>query len=140
MVGTDRASWTLELLALQLERDTAVKLSARYVSRLLRLGGCRRGRPRPALRIPVRGRRAVLERIETLIAQSSPEAEVFYVDEADIDLNPRIGTVMLGFGLPLTIITLVALIVRASRSWTNLFLRSSDELSRPKNRSVPDFS
>lgn len=82
----------------------------------------------------------VLERIETLIAQSSPEAEVFYVDEADIDLNPRIGTVMLGFGLPLTIITLVALIVRASRSWTNLFLRSSDELSRPKNRSVPDFS
>lgn len=89
--GWHRASWTLELLALQLERDTAVTLSARYVSRLLRIGGCRRGRPRPALRIPVRGRRAVLERIEQLVAQSTPEAEVFYVDEADIDLNPRIG-------------------------------------------------
>jgi transposase len=90
-LGWQRASWTLELLALQLERDTAVRLSCSHVRNLLRAMGCRRGRPRPALRIPIRGRRKVLARIERLARRARPATEVFYVDEADIDLNPRIG-------------------------------------------------
>ena len=55
--GWDRANWTLEVLSLQLHADTGVKLSCSYVYQLLRRWGCRRGRPRPGLRIPVRGRR-----------------------------------------------------------------------------------
>jgi len=89
--GWQRATWTRELLGLQLERDTGVSLSHSYLGRVLREEKCRRGRPRPALRIPVRGRREVLDRIEDLVADASAEEEVFYVDEADIDLNPRIG-------------------------------------------------
>jgi len=89
--GWQRASWTRELLALQLEKDTGVHLSHGHLGKVLRQEKCRRGRPRPALRIPVRGRRQVLENIERLASRSSPEAEVLYVDEADIDLNPRIG-------------------------------------------------
>jgi putative transposase len=90
-LGWQRASWTLELLALQLERDTGVQLSVSYIRVLLRAQGCRRGKPRPALRIPVRGRRQVLQQIAQVVATAGPQAEGFYVDEADIPLNPRIG-------------------------------------------------
>lgn len=86
-----RSTWTLELLALQLEKDTGVHLSPSHLAKVLRQEKCRRGRPCPALRIPVRGRRKVLENIGRLVAKATPAEEVFYVDEADIDLNPRIG-------------------------------------------------
>lgn len=89
--GWQRSSWTLELLARQLAQDTDVSLSLSHMRRLLKSEGCRRGRPRPALRIPVRGRRETLANIERLVERASPEEEVFYVDEADVDLNPRIG-------------------------------------------------
>ena len=42
---------------MQLERDMGVRLSPSYIRTLVRARGCRRGKPRPALRIPVRGRR-----------------------------------------------------------------------------------
>lgn len=89
--GWQRSTWTRELLALQLEHDTGVALSPSYISRVLREEKCRRGRPRPALRIPVRGRRQILDKIEEMVGRASVEEEVLYVDEADIDLNPRIG-------------------------------------------------
>lgn len=89
--GWQRPTWTRELLALQLRADAGVGLSHSHVSRVLRQEKCRRGRPRPALRIPVQGRRAVLDRMEAVVEQASRTDEVFYVDEADIDLNPRIG-------------------------------------------------
>jgi transposase len=90
-LGWQRASWTLELLALQLQHDTGVQLSVSYIRVLLRAQGCRRGKPRPALRIPVRGRRQVLQQIAQVVATANPHTEVFYGDEADIHLNPRIG-------------------------------------------------
>lgn len=89
--GWQRSTWSQELLALQLERDTAISLTPQHVGRVLRGEGCRRGRPRPALRIPVRGRRKILDSIERLVDSASADAEVLYVDEADVDLNPRIG-------------------------------------------------
>lgn len=89
--GWQRSTWTRELLALQLQKDTGVKLCDSSIGGILRQEKCRRGRPRPALRIAVQGRRAVLDRIETVLAQANCMDEVFYVDEADIDLNPRIG-------------------------------------------------
>jgi len=89
--GWQRSTWTRELLALQLEQELGVTLSPSYISQVLRQEKCRRGRPRPALRIPVRGRRAILDTIEALVRKASVEEEVLYADEADIDLNPRIG-------------------------------------------------
>ena len=89
--GWQRAAWTLELFALQLLEDTGVHLSESHLGCVLRQEKCRRGRPRPALRIPIRGRRKVLDNIERLVSNACPEEEVFYLDEADIDLNPRIG-------------------------------------------------
>lgn len=78
-------------MALQLECDTAISLTPQHMGRVLRSEGCRRGRPRPALRIPVRGRRKILDSIDQLVDSANPDAEVFYVDEAEVDLNPRIG-------------------------------------------------
>jgi len=89
--GWQRSAWTLELFSRQLFSDTGVSLSTCHIWRVLKREGCRRGRPRPALRIPIRGRRQILDNIERLVARASPCKEVFYVDEADIDLNPRIG-------------------------------------------------
>jgi transposase len=90
-LGWQRAAWTLEVFALQLEQDTGVQLSPSYSRALLRAQGCRRGKPRPALRIPVRGRRKVLPEIAHIVQAGSPAAEVFYSDAADLHLKPRIG-------------------------------------------------
>lgn len=103
--GWDRANWTLELLALQLETDTGVELSCSYVYQLLRRCGCRRGRPRPGLRIPVRGRRKTLEKIDKIVARASCEEEVFYQDEADAHLNPKIGQTYLKPGQQPVVLT-----------------------------------
>ena len=103
--GWQRSTWTLELLALQLEREHGVGISASYIGTLLRRAGCRRGRPRPALQIPVAGRREIIERIQRLVQSAGPQEEVFYVDEADIDLNPRIGLAYLKPGQQLRVLT-----------------------------------
>ena len=93
--GWDRANWTLELLSRQLAADRGVRLSCSYIYQLLRRRGCRRGRPRPGLRVPVRGRRKVLEKIAKIVSRASTEDEVLYQDEADIHLNPKIGATYL---------------------------------------------
>jgi transposase len=90
-LGWQRTTWTLELLKVQLQEDTGIELSESHLGSVLRQEKCRRGRPRPALRIPVHGRRKILENIEELVNKACPGEEVFYLDEADIDLNPRIG-------------------------------------------------
>lgn len=89
--GWQRSTWTLELLSEELFEQTGIRLSISHIRNLLMENGCRRGRPRPALRIPVRGRRKILENISRLVNRASSKREVFYVDEADVDLNPRIG-------------------------------------------------
>lgn len=103
--GWERCNWTLELLALQLAGDTGVELSASHVLRILRGCGCRRGRPRPGLRIPVRGRRKVLENIQKLVADASHDEEVFYQDEADVHLNPKMGETYMKPGQQMVVLT-----------------------------------
>ncbi|WP_338091924.1 IS630 family transposase [Sorangium cellulosum] len=91
--GWARPTWTRELLALQLERDTGLRLSVGHIGRLLRALGARRKRPRPVVRCPwpkSRERRRVAA-IRKLI-RSLPRDEIaFYADEMDVDLNPRLG-------------------------------------------------
>lgn len=100
-----RTTWTLELLAVQLTLDTGVRLSKSHVRNVLLANQVRRGRPRVGLRIPVRGRRRILNEIDRLVENADPEDEVFYGDEADIDLNPRIGTTYMRRGKQLVVLT-----------------------------------
>src|SRR5574337_1024154 len=69
--GWQRTGWTLELLAAQLVEDTGVLLSPSHVRNLLLANDVRRGRPRVGLRIPVRGRRQILRRIDRLVKRVS---------------------------------------------------------------------
>ena len=103
--GWQRSTWTLELLALQLEHEFAVVVSCSTVHRALRNQRCRRGWPRPGLRIPVRGRRKVLEKIAARVASASAQDEVFYQDEADVHLNPKIGATYLKHGQQSIVLT-----------------------------------
>ena len=103
--GWQRTTWTLELLAVQLTLDTGVRLSRSHVRNVLLANQVRRGRPRVGLRIPVRGRRRILNEIDRLVESADTEDEVFYVDEADIDLNPRIGTTYMRLGEQLVVLT-----------------------------------
>jgi len=103
--GWQRTTWTLELLAVQLTLDAGVRLSASHVRNVLLANQVRRGRPRVGLRIPVRGRRRILNGIDRLVESANAEDEVFYVDEADIDLNPRIGPTYMRRGKQLVVLT-----------------------------------
>jgi putative transposase len=103
--GWQRTTWTLELLSVQLTLDAGVRLSASHVRNVLLANQVRRGRPRVGLRIPVRGRRRILNEIDRLVESANAEDEVFYVDEADIDLNPRIGPTYMRRGKQLVVLT-----------------------------------
>ena len=103
--GWQRTTWTLELLAVQLTLDTGVRLSKSHVRNVLVANRVRRGRPRVGLRIPVRGRRRILNEIDRLVDRADAEDEVFYLDEADIDLNPRIGATYMRRGKQLVVLT-----------------------------------
>ena len=66
------------------------------------------GPPRSAasgLRVPIRGRRRTLKKIDRLVKRASEHDEVFYVDEADIDLKPRIGATYMRRGKQLVVLT-----------------------------------
>lgn len=104
-LGWQRSTWTLELLAKEIEREIGIKLSPSHIRSLLLQSGCRRGRARPGLRIPVRGRRRILANIARLVKRGSQKEEVFYVDEADVDLNPRIGSCYMKKGQQLVVLT-----------------------------------
>jgi len=88
--GYLRATWTSELLAIELARRTGVVIHASTVRRLLpRLGYVwRRARPILVRRDANKNRKM---RAIRRALQRRRGAETFYVDEADIDLNPKIG-------------------------------------------------
>lgn len=103
--GWQRSTWTLELLALQINEEFGVVVSCSTIYRALCAQRCRRGWPRPGLRIPVRGRRRVLDRIAARVASASVQDEVFYQDEADLHLNPKIGATYLKRGQQSIVLT-----------------------------------
>jgi len=88
--GYLRSDWSSELLALEIQRQTGCAIHSSTVRRLLPKLGFVWSRTRPILirRDPRKNsrmraiRRALRRRVRV---------ETFYLDEADIDLNPRIG-------------------------------------------------
>ena len=90
--GYLRSRWSSELLALELARRSGVEVHATTVRRWLARLEYRYRRARPTLhrRDPRKAQR--LQAIEAALADEDPYTEVFFVDEADVDLNPRIGS------------------------------------------------
>ncbi len=91
--GCPRPTWTQELLARVMRRQTGVKVHRSTMSRALALIGARLGRPRPVVGCPWckahKTRR--LNEIRRLLEGLPADEPGFYVDEVDIHLNPKIG-------------------------------------------------
>lgn len=89
----DRATWTRELLVIVAGEQTGVRVSVRSMSRVLRIIGARRGRPKPivAPRLSKRQQQRRLQKIRQVLLALKPGEEAVYEDEVDIHLNPHIG-------------------------------------------------
>lgn len=102
-----RPTWTQELLAKVLQRQTGIRVSRTTISRLLKRHKVRHGRPKPTVGCPWKkaAKTRRLRRIERLIAQVSSREMVVYVDEVDIHLNPKIGRDWMLEGQQKTVLT-----------------------------------
>lgn len=103
--GFKRSRWTSEMLAMQVETDLSVPIHASTIRRLLRRLGIRWNRARPTLciRDPQKARK--MRAINAALDKADSDYPVFYVDEADVDLNPRIGHAWMPKGQQMTIPT-----------------------------------
>ncbi len=89
--GYLRSRWTSEMLAQQVYEDLGIVIHASTVRRVLPKLGIVWNRARPTLCIKDRTKRRKMKAINEALANASETQPVFYVDEVDIDLNPRIG-------------------------------------------------
>lgn len=88
--GYLNSRWTSELLAKCL-RTMGVEIHASTIRRLLPELGVVWNRARPTLCIRDPKKAQKMRAIDRALEAASVDAPVFYVDEADVDLNPRIG-------------------------------------------------
>ena len=89
--GYLRSRWTSEMLAVQLYETLEIPIHASTVRRLLPRLGIVWNRVRPTLCINDRSKARKMRAIHHALKNASEARPVFYVDEADVDLNPRIG-------------------------------------------------
>ena len=88
-----RPAWTLQLLIDTAKSYTHIKVSCTTMGRLLKKLKVRRGRPKPTATCPwsKRARTVRLAAIAALLEALPKDQAAVWEDEADIDLNPRIG-------------------------------------------------
>lgn len=105
--GWRRSTWTRELLVETMVRRTGVRVHAGTMSRALAAIKARRGRPRPRVECPwakaAKTRR--LNNLQKLIATLPRRERIFYEDEVDIHLNPKIGLDWMGYGQQKDVLT-----------------------------------
>lgn len=90
--GYIRSRWTSEMLAQQVEKDLKIPIHASTVRRYLPKLGVRWNRARPTLHIADPNKSTRMRAITRALNKASDREPVFYVDEVDIDFNPRIGS------------------------------------------------
>lgn len=91
--GWQRTTWTRELLALELARRGLPRVAPCTMGRALADIGARLGMPKPTVGCPWKsGRRErVLRDLRRLARNATPDEPVFFEDEMDVHLNPKIG-------------------------------------------------
>ena len=91
--GWERTSWSRELLVWEMARRTGIRVSRSTLGNCLRMLRARWGRTRARVLCPWRRarRQKCLREIQTMLSSLKRGEEAFYVDEVDIDLNPRLG-------------------------------------------------
>ncbi len=91
--GWERPTWTRELLCLEMKRLRLPRVSVCTMGRVLGKLGARLGSPKPVVLCPWKPRRRqrAIRAIERLAKSVNSREPVFYSDEVDIHLNPKIG-------------------------------------------------
>jgi transposase len=91
--GWCRPTWTRELLALEMARRGLARVSVATMGRALARLGASLKAAKPVVRCPWPDwkRRRRLFELRCLEAHVRPQEPVFYVDEVDIHLNPKVG-------------------------------------------------
>ena len=89
--GWFASRWTSELLANQINDEFETKIHSSTIRRLLPKLGVAWNRASPTLCIQDKEKDRKMKEINQALSSANAEHPVFYVDEADIDLNPRIG-------------------------------------------------
>jgi putative transposase len=89
--GWLRTRWSAELLALQVNKIFNINISISTVYRCLRKAGIVWRRAAPTLKCVDPNYEEKVAMMQTALASTSPAHPVFYEDEVDIDLNPKIG-------------------------------------------------
>lgn len=79
------------MLAIQVNVDLEIPIHASTIRRLLPKLGVRWNRAKPSLMIPDPNKPKKMRVIRRALNKASAERPVFYVDEVDIDFNPKIG-------------------------------------------------
>lgn len=90
-LGYLRSRWSSELLAKVLCEQTGIAVHAATIRRWLKRSDIRWRRARPTLHIRDPRKAERMQAITQALDTKEARTEVFFVDEADIDLNPRIG-------------------------------------------------
>jgi len=91
--GLNRPTWTKRLLIDQARAYTGVTVSLTTMGRVLKQLGARRGLAKPIGVCPwsKSRRKQRMKLIAALVESTPPDQAVVWEDEADIDLNPKIG-------------------------------------------------
>jgi len=91
--GWRRPTWTRELLIETMVRLTGVRIHPATMSRALAVIKARRGRPKPTVGCPWSkwAKTRHLNQLQKLVATLPRRERIFYEDEVDIHLNPKIG-------------------------------------------------
>ena len=89
--GYLRSRWTSEMLAEQVFEQSGQPIHSSTVRRLLPSLGVVWNRARPTLCIQDPLKTPKMKAINKALKKSNADNPVFYVDEVDIDFNPRIG-------------------------------------------------
>ena len=91
--GWQRTTWTRELLGRELERRNLPRVAPCTMGRALSAVGARLKMPKPFVSCPWESgrRQRVLRGLRRLARNASTEEPVFFEDEMDVHLNPKIG-------------------------------------------------
>lgn len=91
--GWQRTTWTRELLGRELERRKLPRVAPCTMGRALSAVGARLGMPKPFVSCPWDSarRKRVLRDRRRLVRNATAEEPVFFEDEMDVHLNPKIG-------------------------------------------------
>jgi transposase len=105
--GWKRPTWTRELLVAVMVRRTTVRVHVGTMSRALAAIKARRGQPRPRVLCPWAKARKTrrLNELSNLSATLPCRERIFYEDEVDIHLNPKIGLDWQGHGQQKEVLT-----------------------------------